>query len=105
MNTIGVLKKRKVDLFSANSLYTFAVLKFQDLLQFIPYMFDYYWKSKALEVFIEKKTRRLFKIDQCLKYMEVLIQIDLFSLPEVQETVKSKKEAFERLNSVHLKGI
>lgn len=53
MNTIGVLKKRKVDLFSANSLYTFAVLKFQDL--FIPYMFDYYWKSKALEVFIEKK--------------------------------------------------
>lgn len=37
--------------------------------------------------------------------MEVLIQIDLFSLPEVQETVKSKKEAFERLNSVHLKGI
>lgn len=47
----------------------------------------------------------MFKIDQCLKYMEVLIQIDLFSLTEVQETVKSKKEAFERLNSVHLKGI
>lgn len=29
--------------------------------------------------------------------MEVLIQIDLFSLTEVQETVKSKKEAFERI--------
>lgn len=37
--------------------------------------------------------------------MEVLIQIDSSSLPEVQETVKSKKEAFERLNSVHSKGI
>lgn len=103
MNTIGVLKKRKVDLFSANSLYTFAVLKFQDL--FIPYMFDYYWKSKALEVFIEKKTTKFVQNWSVFKIYGGSYKIDLFSLPEVQETVKSKKEAFERLNSVHLKGI